>query len=91
MMFLKKSLLNIEKISGRKYEVLDLYRMEDADVALFLLNSAAETAKDVADKLREKKGIKAGVISPNMIRPFPDAEIREALKNVKAVLVGEAC
>ncbi|MGJ7910448.1 thiamine pyrophosphate-dependent enzyme [Neobacillus sp. LXY-1] len=76
------------KLSGREYSVLDLYRMEDAEVALFLLNSAAESAKDVVDQLREK-GIKAGVISPNIIRPFPAKEIREALKNVKALLVGE--
>jgi len=76
------------KLSGRNYEILDLYQMEDADVALFLLNSAAESAKDVVDRLREK-GIKAGVISPNIIRPFPAQEIREALKNVKSLLVGE--
>jgi pyruvate ferredoxin oxidoreductase alpha subunit len=76
------------KLSGRNYEILELYQMEDADVALFLLNSAAESAKDVVDRLREK-GIKAGVISPNIIRPFPAQEIREALKNVKSLLVGE--
>ncbi|WP_210366283.1 thiamine pyrophosphate-dependent enzyme [Bacillus sp. REN3] len=76
------------KLSGRSYEILDLYRMEDAEVALFLLNSAAESAKDVVDKLREQ-GIKAGVISPNIIRPFPAKEIREALANVKSLLVGE--
>ncbi|WP_316568311.1 thiamine pyrophosphate-dependent enzyme [Neobacillus sp. YIM B06451] len=76
------------KLSGREYPVLDLYKMEDAEVALFLLNSAAESAKDVVDKLRSR-GIKAGVISPNIIRPFPAKEIREALKNVKALLVGE--
>lgn len=76
------------KISGREYPVLDLYCMEDAEVALFLINSAAESAKDVVDKLR-KQGIKAGVISPNIIRPFPAKEFREALKNVKALLVGE--
>ncbi|MFX3623513.1 MAG: thiamine pyrophosphate-dependent enzyme [Ectobacillus sp.] len=77
-----------EEISGRSYPMLDLYRMEDADVALFLLNSAAESAKDVVDGLRAQ-GIKAGVISPNMIRPFPAKQIREALKNVKALLIGE--
>lgn len=75
-------------ISGRKYPSLDLYRMEDADAALFLLNSAGESAKDVADRLRAR-GIKAGVIRPNIIRPFPTEQIRKALKNVKAVLVGE--
>ncbi|MEQ2525970.1 pyruvate synthase [Robertmurraya yapensis] len=76
------------ELSGRDYPVLDLYKMEDADVALFLLNSAAESAKDVVDKLRAQ-GIKAGVISPNIIRPFPAEAIRKALKNVKALLVGE--
>ncbi|WIV19797.1 thiamine pyrophosphate-dependent enzyme [Paenibacillus polygoni] len=75
-------------LSGRSYAPLDLYRMEDAEVALFLLNSAAESSKDVVDRLREK-GIKAGVISPNIIRPFPAKEIRDALTDVKALLVGE--
>lgn len=77
-----------EEISGRKYEVLDLYQMEDAEYALFLLNSAAESAKDIVDQLRQQ-GIKAGVIRPNLIRPFPQKEIRTALKNVKGLLVGE--
>lgn len=75
-------------LSGRTYETLDLYKMEDAEVALFLLNSAAESAKDVADQLRSR-GIKAGVISPNVIRPFPAEAIRKALSGVKALLVGE--
>ncbi|MNW29859.1 Pyruvate synthase subunit PorA [compost metagenome] len=75
-------------LSGRTYETLDLYKMEDAEVALFLLNSAAESAKDVADQLRSR-GIKAGVISPNIIRPFPAEAIRKALTDVKALLVGE--
>jgi len=75
-------------LTGREYPVLDLYRMEDADIAVFMLNSAAEVCKDVADRLRAK-GIKAGVISPNMIRPFPQKQIAEALKNVKAVTVGD--
>ncbi|WP_150275338.1 thiamine pyrophosphate-dependent enzyme [Paenibacillus tepidiphilus] len=75
-------------LSGREYKVLDLYRMEDAEVAVFLLNSAAESAKDTVDALRAK-GIKAGLIRPNVIRPFPGEQLREALKNVKALLVGE--
>ncbi|MBO8140854.1 MAG: pyruvate synthase [Firmicutes bacterium] len=76
------------ELSGRRYPVVDLYRMEDAEVALFLLNSAAETAKDVADRLREQ-GWKVGVISPNVLRPFPAREIREACRGLKALLVGE--
>ncbi len=76
------------EISGREYGLLDLYQMEDAEVAVFLLNSASETAKDVVDKLR-KQGIKAGVVAPLMIRPFPKKALQEALQNVKVLLVGE--
>jgi len=77
-----------EALSGRRYEPVDLYRMEDAQVAVFLLNSAAETAKDVADRLRAE-GVAAGVVSPNVIRPFPADAIRQALRGVRAVLIGE--
>ncbi len=75
-------------VSGRQYAALDLYRMEDADVAVFLLNSASETAKDAADRLRQQ-GVRAGVISPNVIRPFPAQELRDALRGVRALVVGE--
>ena len=76
------------ELSGRHYPVVDLYRMEDAEAAVLLLNSAAETAKDVADRLRQE-GLKVGVISPNVLRPFPAEEIRKACRNLKALLIGE--
>lgn len=77
-----------KELTGRDYPILDLYRMEDAEVAVFLMNSSSEIIKDVVDQLREK-GIKAGSIAPNMIRPFPQKEIAEVLKHVKAVTVGD--
>jgi len=76
------------KISGRRYSFLDLYRMEDAEAAVLLLNSAAETAKDVVDRLRER-GQRVGVVSLNVLRPFPAEEMRQALRGVKALLIGE--
>ncbi len=75
-------------LTGRSYPVMDTYRMEDAEVALVLINSAAETAKAVADKMRQA-GHKVGVISPNIFRPFPGDEFRRALRGVSAVLVGD--
>ncbi|MCM3038192.1 thiamine pyrophosphate-dependent enzyme [Paenibacillus motobuensis] len=76
------------ELTGREYQMLDMYRMEDAEVAVFLMNSASEIIKDVVDELRAQ-GIKAGSIAPNMIRPFPQKQIAEALKNVKAITVGD--
>ena len=77
-----------ERLSGRHYDVVDLYRMEDAEVAVLLLNSAAETAKDAADRLREQ-GIRAGVVSPNVLRPFPAEILRDALRGVRALVIGD--
>jgi len=76
------------KMTGRHYPVLDAYRMEDADVATVLINSAAETAKETADELRTA-GTKAGVLSPNVLRPFPADEFRQVLRRVKAVTIGD--
>ncbi len=81
-------LAEIEKLTGRSYPVLDAYCMDDAEVATVLLNSAAETAKETANELRGK-GEKAGVLSPNVLRPFPADEFRRALKRVKAVTIGD--
>jgi pyruvate ferredoxin oxidoreductase alpha subunit len=57
-------------------------------VAQVLINSAAETAKEVADSLRAD-GRKVGVLSPNVMRPFPSEEFRRALKRVKAATIGD--
>jgi pyruvate ferredoxin oxidoreductase alpha subunit len=75
-------------LSGRRYPVVDAYRTEDAEAALVILNSAAETAKDAADLLRKQEH-KVGVVSPNVLRPFPAQEIRDALRTAKAVLIAE--
>jgi pyruvate ferredoxin oxidoreductase alpha subunit len=76
------------RFTGRHYPVVDSYRMDDAEAAVVLLNSAAETAKAEADRLREA-GEKVGVLSLNVLRPFPGDLVRTALQNVKAVVVGD--
>ena len=78
----------LERMTGRSYPMLDAYRMDGAEIATVLVNSAAETAKETADELREK-GEKVGVLSPNVLRPFPAEEFRRALRRVKAVTIGD--
>ena len=75
-------------LSGRHYSIVEQYQMDDAEAALLLLNSAAETAKDAVDKLRGQ-GHKVGVVSPNVIRPFPAEAMRQALKKARAVLIAD--
>ena len=75
-------------LTGRSFPVLDAYGMQDAEVATVLLNSAAETAKETSDELRAQ-GRRVGVLSPNVLRPFPADEFRAALRGVKAATVGD--
>lgn len=77
---------DFEKISGRRYGLFESYRLDDAEIALVILNSAAGTAKDVIDEFRDR-GVKAGLLKPRLFRPFPYKEVAEALKNAKAICV----
>lgn len=76
------------ELSGRWHPMVDSYAMDDAEAALFIMNSAAETSKDAVDRLRAD-GHKVGVVSPNVLRPFPADAIRRVLRNVKAVLIAD--
>ena len=73
-----------EKLTGRKYNLVESYNMDDADVAVVCMGTSVETAREVAQEMREK-GIKAGVVGLRVVRPFPFFEIQEALKGVKAI------
>ncbi|MEW6117766.1 MAG: pyruvate ferredoxin oxidoreductase [Nitrospirota bacterium] len=77
---------DFESISGRKYGLFETYRLEDAEVGIVVLNSAAGTTKDAIDMFRDK-GIKAGLLKPRLFRPFPYEEVGEALKHLKAICV----
>ncbi len=72
------------KLSGRKYERLECYRTEDADVILMSLGSTAGTAKEAVDLLREQ-GLKVGHVKVRSFRPFPHDLLRAALGKAKVV------
>ena len=72
------------EIFGRRYSgLLDSYRTEDADFILVTLGSIAGLCRETADRLREQ-GIKAGVVRIRYMRPFPNDEIADVLRNAKA-------
>ncbi|WAM32466.1 thiamine pyrophosphate-dependent enzyme [Caldicellulosiruptor naganoensis] len=74
------------EISGRKYTLVEGYKMEDAEVAIFVSNSSYDTVCEAVDLLRQK-GFKVGVATTNVLRPWPKKEIQELLKNVKYLAV----
>jgi pyruvate ferredoxin oxidoreductase alpha subunit len=75
---------DFEKLTGRKYNLVEEYDMKDADVAVVCMGTSVETAREVATEMRAK-GIKAGVVGIRVIRPFTFMQIAQALKDIKAV------
>ncbi|MDG6220339.1 MAG: pyruvate ferredoxin oxidoreductase, partial [Candidatus Thermoplasmatota archaeon] len=73
-----------EEVFGRKYEMVDFYKCEDADAVLVIAGSVASTAKDVVDKMR-KEGKKVGLARLRVFRPFPYEEFRWLGKNVSTI------
>ncbi|MHB8830278.1 MAG: transketolase C-terminal domain-containing protein [Syntrophales bacterium] len=71
---------------GRKYEPVQTYRTEDADVALVTMGSMGETAEVAVDELR-KEGVKAGLIKIKLWRPFPFADLKNAVKGIRVLAV----
>ena len=75
---------------NRGFELFEEYRTEDADYIMLIIGSAAGTAKEAVDELRES-GMKAGVLKLRVFRPFPAEEIAEALKGCRAVAIMDRC
>ncbi|MDF2953533.1 MAG: Pyruvate:ferredoxin oxidoreductase or related 2-oxoacid:ferredoxin oxidoreductase [Thermodesulfobacterium sp.] len=73
-----------EKLTGRKYQPIESYEMEDAEVALIIMGSLAGTAMDAVDLLREK-GKKVGLIKIRLWRPFPLKDFLKAIGKVRAI------
>jgi pyruvate ferredoxin oxidoreductase alpha subunit len=69
---------------GRKYDVIEEYRTEDADIVIMGMSSVMGTVKEVIDAAREK-GIKVGAVKPRFFRPFPGEYLKKILSKFKAV------
>ncbi|MDR0309812.1 MAG: pyruvate ferredoxin oxidoreductase [Candidatus Methanoplasma sp.] len=75
-----------EKISGRKYKIIEEYRCEDAECIAIVLGSAFGTMKEAVDQLR-KEGKKVGVAMPRLYRPWPIAGLAKLMKGKKSVII----
>ncbi len=61
------------------------YRLDDAELVLCAFGVSARVALRAVDVLREQ-GIKAGLLRPQMVWPFPKDALRATLKTAKAFL-----
>jgi len=76
-------------LTGQRYGMIDAYGLDDAECAIIGMGSLVDTPKATAKYLREKEGVKAGTLHVTSFRPFPGAEIVEALKHVQSIAIIE--
>jgi pyruvate-ferredoxin/flavodoxin oxidoreductase len=77
------------ELTGRRYGFLSTYKIDDADTVFVSLGCAAENIEAACDYLREQRNAKVGSIHVNVIRPFPEAAVVEALRGKQRVIIIE--
>ena len=76
-------------LTGRHYGLITEYRNDDAEITFVSLGSAAENIEAAVDYLRETRGVKVGSVHVNVLRPFPQSAIVNALKGKTATIILE--
>ncbi|MDO8892174.1 MAG: hypothetical protein Q7V00_10045 [Sulfurimicrobium sp.] len=75
-----------EQEFGRRYDAVETYRSEDAEIVFFMIGSFSTKAKDAVDRLREA-GQAVGLVRPRLLRPYPAEALRRALAGKQGVVV----
>ncbi len=88
--YVLKAWKEFEEVFGRKYEPVETYRTEDAEVLLVGMGSICETAMTAVDEMRDQ-GQKVGLIRIRLWRPFPAQEFRKAVGKTKILAVIDRC
>ena len=77
------------QLTGRKYGFISKYKTDDADTVFVAMGSAVENIEAAVDHLRDTRDAKVGVIHINVVRPFPEAAVINALRGKKNVIILE--
>lgn len=71
---------------GKKYKPIETFMMDGAETALLTMGSYSETASLAVENMRAE-GVNVGQVRIRLWRPFPVDELRDALKNVKRLII----
>ncbi len=75
-----------EHISGRSYHPVEKQYTQDAETLFIIMGSLAETAGEAVKIMREQ-GVKTGLLTLRVWRPFPFAELRRAITGVQKLII----
>jgi pyruvate ferredoxin oxidoreductase alpha subunit len=71
---------------GRRYDAIEAYRAEDAEIVFIMIGSFATKAKAAVDRLRAS-GAAVGLLRPRLLRPFPARRLRELAAGKRGLAV----
>jgi pyruvate ferredoxin oxidoreductase alpha subunit len=77
---------HFDRLFGRRYDVVEGYRLDDAEDVLVMINAYASKGKAAVDAARQE-GRRVGLLRLRMIRPWPADAISRALQGRRAVAV----
>jgi pyruvate-ferredoxin/flavodoxin oxidoreductase len=87
--FLEDAYEKFAELTGRRYGLVSEYKTADAETVFVSLGSAAENIEAAVDHLRQTRGASVGSVHVNVLRPFPEAAIVNALRGKKNVIILE--
>jgi pyruvate ferredoxin oxidoreductase alpha subunit len=82
----EEAAIEFERICGRRYGLVEGYRLDDAEDVLVMTNAFASKGKAAVDAARDE-GRKVGLLRLRVIRPWPAHAICHALQGRRAVAV----
>ncbi|PWI48348.1 pyruvate ferredoxin oxidoreductase [Candidatus Heimdallarchaeota archaeon B3_Heim] len=74
-----------QKLTGREYNPIESYQMDDAEYAFVTMGSGAGNARTAIDELRAN-GEKVGLIKVRVYRPWFGNEFSTLTKNIKGII-----
>jgi len=77
---------DFEDMFGRKYDFIEEYKCEDAEIIIIAMGSVCSTIRVCIDDMR-KNGEKVGLLKLRVYRPFPAERIQKAVQNAQKVAV----
>lgn len=75
-----------ERVFGRRHDTVERYLTDDAEYILIMSNSFSTLGKAAVRRARDK-GMRAGLLKLRLLRPFPEEDLKSAIKGCKAVAV----
>ncbi len=81
---LEEAYADFERIFGRRYNDVEGYRTEDAEIILVAMGTSAGTAIEVVNE-RRARGEKVGLVRVRTFRPFPYQKLASFIKGAKVV------